>query len=134
VFLKRFYVIGLADNFDSQLMATSTSQQDDEVTWVETNPDFTECFKQTVLIWVPCAFIALFSPLDVYLRSKSRHSDIPWGFLNLSRALVLVSLICLTFIDLSMMLSMRDGGEIYDVQIVSVSVKAGTFVSYWQRW
>lgn len=105
--------------------------QNQELTWSAEDPDFTFCFKQTALIWVPCAFVALFAILDVYVRSKSRYSDIPWSFLNVSKSLVLVSLICLTFIDLSMMLSVRsdDAVDIYNVQIVSVSVKAGTFVS-----
>jgi hypothetical protein len=105
--------------------------QDDSVTWVETNPDFTFCFKQTALIWAPCAFLALFTLLDVYLRSKSRYSNIPWSLLNLSKSLALLLLISLTFYDLAMMLSVRSEPDIdiYDVQVVSVSVKAGTFVS-----
>lgn len=80
---------------------------------------------------MPCAFLALFTLLDVYRRSNSRYSDIPWGLLNLSKSLVLLLLICLTFYDLSMMLSVRSEGEIdiYDVQIVSASIKAATFVS-----
>ena len=105
--------------------------QDDSIVWVDENPNLTICFKQTVLIWAPCAFLALFAPLDVYFRSKSRYSDIPWSFINISKSLALVSLICLSFIDLSMMLSVRSEGEIdiYEVQIVSVGIKAAAFVS-----
>lgn len=105
--------------------------QDASITWVASNPQFTECFKQTFLIWVPCAFLAVFTLLDVYCRSQSRYSDIPWSILNVSKSLVLLLLICLSFYDLAMMLSVRSeaGIDIYDVQIVSVSVKAGSFVS-----
>jgi ATP-binding cassette, subfamily C (CFTR/MRP), member 1 len=99
---------------------------------VENNPDFTFCFKQTVLVWTPCFFIALFALLDVYIRNKSRYSDIPWSFLNVSKTLLIVLLICLSFADLSMMLSEKNDGDvdIYDVQIVSISIKATTFVSF----
>lgn len=103
--------------------------QNSSKTWVETDPQLTECFKQTILIWVPCGFLAIFSILDFFSRSKSRYSDIPWSFLNVSKSLVLVSLICLTFIDLSMMLSVDEEIDIYNVQIVSVGVKAIAFVS-----
>lgn len=101
------------------------------MTWVETNPDFTECFKQTVLIWVPCGFLILFSPLDLYLRSKSRFSDIPLSLLYVLKSIVLFLLICLTFADLAMLLNWRSGDEvaIYTVQIVAVGIKAFAFVS-----
>lgn len=101
------------------------------MSWSPTRPDVTFCFKQTVLIWVPCGFLWLFSLIDVYKRNKSRYSDIPWGFLNLTKSLVLFLLICLSFYDLAMMLSMRGQGNyaIYDVQIVSISAKIATFVS-----
>lgn len=84
------------------------------------------------MIWVPCGFVLLFAILDVYMRSKSRYSDIPMSFLNASKFVLIISLICLTFIDLAMMLIVRsdDVVNIYNVQIVSVSVKGGTFVSY----
>jgi len=101
------------------------------VTWVETDPDFTFCFKQTALIWVPCGFVWLFALMDFYRRQSSRYGDIPWSLLNLSKSLILFLLICLQFTDLAMMLDARgsDIAVIYDVQIVSVSVKAATFVS-----
>lgn len=82
-----------------------------------------------MLIWVPCLFLAVFTPLDLYRRSQSQRSDIPWGFLSLSKSLVLFALICLQFIDLSMMLSVSSDYPIFDVQIVSVGVKAASFVS-----
>jgi len=98
---------------------------------VETDPDFTFCFKQTLLIWAPCGFVWLFSLLDVYRRSNSRFESIPWNIFNVFKSLALFLLISLQFVDLAMMLDARGSGiaVIYDVQIVSVSVKAATFVS-----
>lgn len=84
------------------------------------------------MIWGPCAFLFLFSIIDIYVRLKSRYSDIPWSFLNISKSIVLFLLICLTFYDMAMILSLWSNDEgivIYDVQVVSVSVKAATFVS-----
>ncbi|KAJ6635066.1 Metal resistance protein YCF1 [Pseudolycoriella hygida] len=100
------------------------------LTWVNTNPDFTECFKQTILVWVPCAFLSIFLPFDLYHRFNSRYADIPWSFLNISKFVTLFLLICLTFVDLGLMLGWRreDDTEIFDSQIVSVLVKAAIFV------
>lgn len=94
-------------------------------------PDFTECFKQTILVWIPCGFLLIFSLLDIYRRSQSRYSDIPWSILNISKYLVLGSLFVLTIIDMAMIIISRSKYDIkiYDGQIVSVIVKAATFVS-----
>lgn len=101
------------------------------MTWVETNPNLTECFKQTILIWVPCGFLILFAPLDLYMRSRSRFSDIPLSILYVLKSLVLFLLICLTFADLAMLLNWRTGDEVtvYMSQIVGVGIKAFAFVS-----
>lgn len=98
---------------------------------MDTNPDFTECFKQTILVWVPCAFLLIFTPFDLYHRFNGRYADIPWSWINVCKFVATFLLICLTLIDLGMMLGLRgeDDVEIFASQIVSVSVKAAIFVS-----
>lgn len=103
--------------------------QNNETFWRETNPQLTVCFKQTVLIWIPCAYLWLFSLIDLRRRAKSRYSDIPWSLVNLSKLLCIILLICLTIVDLVMMLTIADTGEIYSVQYVSLGIKLVTFVS-----
>ncbi|KAJ6635068.1 Multidrug resistance-associated protein 1 [Pseudolycoriella hygida] len=100
------------------------------LTWIDTSPDFTECFKQTILVWVPCAFLLFFAPFDLYHRLNSRYANIPWSFLNISKFVTLFLLICLTFVDLGMMLGLRgeQDTEIFDSQFVMVLVKATTFI------
>lgn len=100
-----------------------------ELSWSETNPDFTFCFKQTVLIWVPLGYLWLFAMLDLKRRSKSRLSDIPWSFLNMSRLVFSALLIILSIVDLSMMFAIAEPEEIHDVQYVSVGIKIASFVS-----
>lgn len=101
-----------------------------EFEWHTDNPDFTECFKQTILVWAPCAFLVILSPLDLYQRFNSRYADIPWSIVNISKFVTTFLLIVLTFIDLGMMVSLRndEGIYIYDSQIVTVSIKAAIFV------
>uniref|UniRef100_A0A9L0TIK6 Multidrug resistance-associated protein 1 n=1 Tax=Equus caballus TaxID=9796 RepID=A0A9L0TIK6_HORSE len=41
------------------------------VTWNTSNPDFTKCFQNTVLVWVPCAYLWVCFPF--YFLHLSRH-------------------------------------------------------------
>lgn len=45
--------------------------QDWNVTWHTSNPDFTKCFQNTVLTWVPCFY--LWSCFPLYFLYLSRH-------------------------------------------------------------
>ncbi|CRL02864.1 CLUMA_CG015851, isoform A [Clunio marinus] len=108
---------------------------DSELSWRESEPDFTFCFKQTVLVWTPCGFLWLFSLLDLMRRRNSRYRDIPWSFLNVTKSITLFLLICVMFFDMSMLFSVRQEEPIYDVQIVSIFVKIATllYVAFLQQ-
>ncbi|XP_077590459.1 multidrug resistance-associated protein 1 [Stigmatopora nigra] len=44
-----------------------------DLSWNTTKPDFTQCFHNTVLVWLPCVYLWLCAPIYlVYLRSHSR--------------------------------------------------------------
>jgi hypothetical protein len=102
--------------------------------WSATNPQFTHCFMQTTFVWGPAIFLAFFALFDIYLRFKSRYSDIPWSLLNISKYLLIIILFALSITDLVIMLNARSNGEIiYDVQVVTSSVKIATFVSNFLR-
>ncbi|XP_006872061.1 PREDICTED: multidrug resistance-associated protein 1 [Chrysochloris asiatica] len=48
-----------------------TVMEDWNVTWYTSNPDFTKCFQNTVLVWVPCCYLWACFPL--YFLYLSRH-------------------------------------------------------------
>nr|XP_040235084.1 multidrug resistance-associated protein 1 isoform X7 [Anopheles coluzzii] len=75
------------------------------LTWYTDDPDLTPCFQQTVLVWAPCAFLWLFSFLELYYLRKSANKDVPWSFVNVSKLLVIGSLIVLTIVDLAKAIS-----------------------------
>ncbi|XP_049426792.1 multidrug resistance-associated protein 1 isoform X3 [Epinephelus fuscoguttatus] len=42
-------------------------------TWYTTNPDLTQCFQNTVLVWLPCLYLWICAPIYlIYLRSHDR--------------------------------------------------------------
>ena len=56
---------------------------DSNLTWYTDNPDFTTCFHQTVLVYVPCFFLWILTPLQWYQAKKSIDSFVPWSLLSL---------------------------------------------------
>lgn len=99
------------------------------MTWSDTAPDFTECFQLTALIWAPCAFLWGFLFMDIYFLVTSKHGNIRWGFINISKIVTTFLLIALSCIDLGMAIDMRDPQGLYPVHIVTPSIKIITFVS-----
>uniref|UniRef100_A0A2K5NEP1 Multidrug resistance-associated protein 1 n=1 Tax=Cercocebus atys TaxID=9531 RepID=A0A2K5NEP1_CERAT len=55
----------------AQLRRPAHSRQDWNVTWYTSNPDFTKCFQNTVLVWVPCFY--LWACFPFYFLYLSRH-------------------------------------------------------------
>ncbi|KAM7339623.1 hypothetical protein ACRRTK_000238 [Alexandromys fortis] len=49
------------------------------VTWHTSSPDFTKCFQNTVLTWVPCFY--LWSCFPLYFFYLSRHD---WGYIQMT--------------------------------------------------
>lgn len=56
--------------------------QDWNRTWYTNNPDFTQCFQNTVLVWLPCLYLWMCAPIYlIYLRSHD-HGYICMSHLN----------------------------------------------------
>nr|XP_056722202.1 multidrug resistance-associated protein 1-like [Euleptes europaea] len=49
------------------------------VTWRTENPDFTQCFQSTVLVWIPCLY--LWACVPIYLPYLHRHDR---GYIQMS--------------------------------------------------
>ncbi|XP_052772990.1 multidrug resistance-associated protein 1-like isoform X2 [Mya arenaria] len=67
--------------------------------WNTTDPDFSECFQKTALLWFPCAFLLLLAPVRILLLERSRDQHIiPWSWrsrIKLAMASVIVLLAAL---------------------------------------
>ena len=68
------------------------------VTWDTEAPDFTSCFQQTLLCWLPAGFLLLTTPFEVTSWQSSHCPRIPFTVLNLSKLLVSLGLVavCVT--------------------------------------
>ncbi|XP_053551240.1 multidrug resistance-associated protein 1 isoform X2 [Bombina bombina] len=52
---------------------------DSNLTWYTDNPDFSKCFQNTVLVWIPCIYLWLCSPF--YFIYLQRHDQ---GYITMS--------------------------------------------------
>ncbi|XP_030761803.1 multidrug resistance-associated protein 1 isoform X2 [Sitophilus oryzae] len=68
------------------------------LTWETDDPRFTPCFEKTVLVWIPCLFLWLFSGLEVYYITNSKKKDIPWNWLNVSK-LAVTGILCVLMLS-----------------------------------
>ena len=59
--------------------------QNQSLAWDQSSPDLTPCFQETVLVWIPCAFLWLLAPYEVYhIRSSvlKTRSRLPWTLVS----------------------------------------------------
>lgn len=111
------------------LSVFSTSSQNVNVTWNTENPDFTICFQKTALVWLPCAFLWLFSFLEIFYIKNSFNRNVPYGFLNISKLALTGCLILLSIVDLVVAIIDNENGDIHAVDYYTPAIKIATFVS-----
>ncbi|XP_023237649.1 multidrug resistance-associated protein 1-like isoform X1 [Centruroides sculpturatus] len=58
------------------------------------------CFRNIAFVWIPCGFLWLFMPLEIYFIYRSSEKAIPWTILNISRMVLALLLIAVSIIDL----------------------------------
>ena len=67
--------------------------QDWNSTWYITNPDLTQCFQNTVLVWLPCLYLWICAPIYlIYLRSHD-CGYICMSHLNKAKTVSIVTLV-----------------------------------------
>ncbi|XP_053672165.1 multidrug resistance-associated protein 1 [Anopheles nili] len=96
------------------------------LTWYTDDPDLTPCFQHTVLVWAPCAFLWVFSLLELFYLRKSANKDVPWSFVNVSKLILIGSLAVLTIIDLVKAIS--TDGVSAPVYYYTPVIKIATFI------
>lgn len=107
--------------------------QNTTLSWNTTNPELTDCFQKTVLVWVPCAYLWLAAFLDAYYILNSKEKNIPWNPLNITKLIVTCLLMVLKFVDLGVTVhkASADESDVFNADYFSPILKIATFVSTW---
>ena len=77
--------------------------------WHAAVPDFSVCLQKTVLIWLPCGFLWLATPLLVYTLLKSKHVGIPHTLLNMVASILSLGLTVFALFDLIFFTALESG-------------------------
>ncbi|XP_065338923.1 multidrug resistance-associated protein 1 isoform X7 [Cloeon dipterum] len=99
-------------------------------TWPVDNtviPDFTICFEKTVLAWIPCIFLWLFSPLEISYILKSKYKDVPFTWLNISKWTGSVLILLVATVDFCYILSISGAEDVFAVDYVTPIIFMATF-------
>nr|CAD7427423.1 unnamed protein product [Timema monikensis] len=101
---------------------------DTNLTWNTTDPDLTPCFQKTVLVWIPCSFLWLFSSLETYYILHSKTKNVPWNWLNISKIILTAILIVLSIADVGLVASRRSNEfEVFSVDYYTPIIRMVTF-------
>ncbi|KRY67187.1 Multidrug resistance-associated protein 1 [Trichinella pseudospiralis] len=85
-----------------------------------TFPEFTSCFRNTVLVWIPLFFLAVLTPLQLCLCLRSRHLPLPFRPLLVLKFIIACALVIATAVCWISMLILKKSGQrnIYDADFV----------------
>ncbi|XP_043270601.1 multidrug resistance-associated protein 1 isoform X1 [Venturia canescens] len=99
-----------------------------DLSWNTDNPDLTDCFQNTVLVWTPCAFLWALVPVEAYylLHSKQRNIACTWKFY--SKAVLNAALVILSISDIGYAIYKASSAVVYNVEYCSPIIKLLTFV------
>ena len=82
-----------------------------------------------MLVWVPCAFLWLFSGIEIYYFLNSKSKNIPYTWLFISKQILIVTLIVLNIVDLGRAIHKSTYEKVYNVDYCTPVIKIITFVS-----
>lgn len=97
---------------------------DANVTWYTDNPDFTPCFERTVLVWVPCFFLWVFTPMEIFYLKNSPDRLVPWSWINISKLIgstLLMTVQCVDFFH-AVYRNANDEGDVYGVDYAAPAI------------
>ena len=68
--------------------------------WRTEDPDFTACFQNTILTWLPAGFLLLSSPFELSSWLSSQCPRIPFTPLNISKLLLSLALVVICILEI----------------------------------
>ncbi|KAK3107159.1 hypothetical protein FSP39_008334 [Pinctada imbricata] len=91
-------------------------------------PQFTKCFQDTLLVWVPCGFLWICLPFYLYSASHQRDTaPLPLSLLNISKSFVSLLLSFLMVVDLINGISNEDGEKETTAEYLGMAIKFASF-------
>lgn len=98
---------------------------DANLTWYTDDPDFTGCFQQTVIVYLPAALLLAFAPLHVHFVRTSRDKMIPWTLVMVAKVALNSLLVATALVDLGLVVTkdIKTDGPWQPVDYVAAAVE-----------
>ncbi|CAG2111335.1 unnamed protein product, partial [Medioppia subpectinata] len=75
-----------------------------DVSWNTASPTLTSCMTDTVMVWIPSAFLWICLPYVIIDSLRAHRYHIPWNYYNGSRLITALTLTMVTLIDFILLL------------------------------
>ncbi|KAK2916503.1 hypothetical protein Q8A67_000877 [Cirrhinus molitorella] len=108
-------------------------------TWQTHNPDLTPCFQNTVLVWIPCLYLWLFTPFYILYLKRNDRGYICMTHLNRAKTVIGFTLWLICWADVFYSFWERShGATVAPVYLVSptvlgVTMLLATFLIQYER-
>ena len=103
------------------------------MSWNTTSPQLTQCFRQTILVWIPSLFLCIFAPIQGAFIAKSERQKIPWNIYNVTRIIVVGICILTNLLDclfsIYRFVKLKPDQHPYTSEFIASLINFVTFVS-----
>lgn len=98
--------------------------------WYQENPDFSQCFYLTLLVWIPCGLLWLLTPLDLLTVKKCTVNAISWSFLSVSKVIFTIVLVAISSLDIAVAISRWENVPqvVFPVHFVTPVIRISSFL------
>ena len=97
------------------------------VIWNTTDPNFTECFQQTVLAYIPLVVLLCLSPIEVYVWWRKKNQRIGLNLFNIAKFLLTCSLIAACVFEVYLLLQ-RSSQDSFDAEVLAAFGGATSYI------
>ncbi|XP_045182658.2 multidrug resistance-associated protein 1-like [Mercenaria mercenaria] len=100
---------------------------------LQATPEFSPCFEDTVLVWIPYGYLWLtLVPYLLYLSRRDQDPPLPWTAFMITKTILTVFLFALTLTDALLTKEngyrCSNGGDVPPSVYIADGIKAGTFL------
>jgi hypothetical protein len=97
------------------------------VSWNTLDPNFTSCFQQTVLAYIPLVVLIFLSPIELRLYWQKAIHGIGWNILNTGKLVATLSLVAASVVEVYLLLEHHSLHSV-DAEVLAALGGAASYV------
>ena len=100
---------------------------DRSITWDTLDPNFTECFQNTVLAYTPLTILIFVGPLEIFFSRQKKEERIEWNIFNIGKILVIFSLVIASGFEVYFLLENHPLGSV-DPEVLAALGRGASYL------